>query len=195
MSYSARSRCLMCFAQCHGIYHKRGHAYAYYCLFFKYLAHVHVLDERENECLNVFLQQVQQEEGPKQTNIFLVENIMLISFKIGLIIGLLRARRSLQQYIINTYVKVENRQLDLCRNNQDTFIVHLYEGILDTLGSGENSAANVGRHVILPPSFLGGRRDMKKRYLNAMSLVQGYGKPDLFITMTCMSTGWKLNKN
>ncbi|KAK9690274.1 hypothetical protein RND81_09G117500 [Saponaria officinalis] len=39
--------------------------------------------------------------------------------------------------------------------------------------------------VILPPTFLGGPRDMKKRYLNAMSLVQKYGKPDLFVTMTC----------
>ncbi|XP_074296943.1 uncharacterized protein LOC141627609 [Silene latifolia] len=44
---------------------------------------------------------------------------------------------------------------------------------------------NVGTRVILPPTFLGGPRDMKKRYLNSMALVQRYGKPDLFVTMTC----------
>ncbi|XP_021730838.1 uncharacterized protein LOC110697766 [Chenopodium quinoa] len=50
---------------------------------------------------------------------------------------------------------------------------------------GEECAANVERRVILPATFIGGPRDLKKRYLNAMSLVQRFGKPDLFITMTC----------
>ncbi|XP_021721983.1 uncharacterized protein LOC110689507 [Chenopodium quinoa] len=50
---------------------------------------------------------------------------------------------------------------------------------------GETVAHNVGRRVILPPTFIGGPRDMKKRYLNAMALVQRYGKPDLFVTITC----------
>ncbi|XP_010669706.1 uncharacterized protein LOC104886876 [Beta vulgaris subsp. vulgaris] len=98
---------------------------------------------------------------------------------------LLRAGRCLQQYIVDMYVKIENTRLDFSRYNQETIRADLYQGILDTLESGENSAANVGHRVILPPSFLGGPRDMKKRYLNAMSLVQRYGKPDLFIIMTC----------
>ncbi|XP_074271044.1 uncharacterized protein LOC141594965 [Silene latifolia] len=61
----------------------------------------------------------------------------------------------------------------------------LYQGIIDTLELEENSACNVGKRIVLPPSFLGGPRDMRKKYLNAMALVQKYGKPDLFITMTC----------
>ncbi|XP_021851591.2 uncharacterized protein [Spinacia oleracea] len=61
----------------------------------------------------------------------------------------------------------------------------LYQGILDTVESGENNAANVGRRVVLPPTFIGGPRDLKKRYLNVMALVQRYRKPDLFVTMTC----------
>ncbi|KAK9733811.1 hypothetical protein RND81_04G093900 [Saponaria officinalis] len=98
---------------------------------------------------------------------------------------LLRAGRCLQQYIVDMYVKVENTRLDFFRNNQDTIRAELYQGIVDTLQNGEHSAANVGHRLILPPSFIGGPRDMKKRYLNAMSLVQRYGKPDLFITITC----------
>ncbi|KAK9677012.1 hypothetical protein RND81_11G116000 [Saponaria officinalis] len=98
---------------------------------------------------------------------------------------ILRAGRCLQQYIVDMYVKVENTRLDFFRNNQETIRGELYHGILDTLQARENCAANVGRRVILPPTFLGGPRDMKKRYVNAMSLVQKYGKPDLFVTMTC----------
>ncbi|XP_021744716.1 uncharacterized protein LOC110710693 [Chenopodium quinoa] len=66
---------------------------------------------------------------------------------------LLRARRCFQQYIVDMY----GRLLD----------------------------KNVGRRVILPPTYIGGPRDMKKRYLNAMALVQRFGKPDLFVTITC----------
>lgn len=42
-----------------------------------------------------------------------------------------------------------------------------------------------GRRVVLPASFIGGPRDMKARYQDAMALVQNLGKPDLFITVTC----------
>nr|GMC95880.1 uncharacterized protein LOC109215991 [Ipomoea batatas] len=45
--------------------------------------------------------------------------------------------------------------------------------------------ADVGRRVILPVSFIGGPRDMRRRYMDAMSFVQRFGKPDLFITVTC----------
>ncbi|XP_021719079.1 uncharacterized protein LOC110686798 [Chenopodium quinoa] len=76
---------------------------------------------------------------------------------------LLRAGRCFQQYIVEMYVK----------------------GLLDTIDCAEECAANVGRRVILLATFIGGPRDLKKRYLNTMSLVQRFGKPDLFITMTC----------
>ncbi|XP_021754905.1 uncharacterized protein LOC110720203 [Chenopodium quinoa] len=98
---------------------------------------------------------------------------------------LLRGGRCFQQYIVDMYVKIENTRLDFFRQNQQTIQEDLYQGILDTVEDGEKSASNVGRRVILPPTFIGGPRDMKKRYLNAMALVQRFGKPDLFVTMTC----------
>ncbi|XP_074313659.1 uncharacterized protein LOC141648846 [Silene latifolia] len=87
------------------------------------------------------------------------------------------------------YVKIENTRLDYFRNNQETIRAELYQGIIDTVGNGECRATNVGKRVILPPTFLGGPRDMKKRYLNSMALVHRFGKPDLFVTMTC-NAGW-----
>ncbi|XP_021740129.1 uncharacterized protein LOC110706516 [Chenopodium quinoa] len=98
---------------------------------------------------------------------------------------LLRAGRAFLQYITDMYIKVENTRLDFFRQNQDTIRADLYKWILDTVESGQTSAANVGHKFILPPSFIGGPRDMKRRYLNAMALMQKYGKPDLFVTMTC----------
>jgi hypothetical protein len=37
----------------------------------------------------------------------------------------------------------------------------------------------------MPSSFIGGPRDMRKRYMDAMALVRRFGKPDIFLTMTC----------
>ncbi|XP_026434651.1 uncharacterized protein LOC113332308 [Papaver somniferum] len=44
---------------------------------------------------------------------------------------------------------------------------------------------DIGKRVILPPSYTGSPRDMHQRYYDARALVQKYGKPDFFITMTC----------
>ncbi|XP_021737552.1 uncharacterized protein LOC110704077 [Chenopodium quinoa] len=98
---------------------------------------------------------------------------------------LLRAGRCLQQYIVDMYVKIENTRLDYFRHNQQKIRDDLYQRVLDSIQDGETSAINIGRRVILPPTFIGGPRDMKRRYLNAMALVQRFGKPDLFVTMTC----------
>ncbi|XP_074303772.1 uncharacterized protein LOC141638264 [Silene latifolia] len=97
----------------------------------------------------------------------------------------IRGGRLFQQFSIDMYVKMENTRLDFLRLNQDTIRADLYQGILDTLELGENSACNVGKRIVLPPSFLGEPRDMRRRYLNAMALVHKYGKPDHFITITC----------
>ncbi|XP_021761819.1 uncharacterized protein LOC110726658 [Chenopodium quinoa] len=107
---------------------------------------------------------------------------------------LLRAGRCFQQYIVDMYVKIENTRLDYFRNNQESIRVDLYKGILDSLDSGETLGYNVGRRVILPPTYIGGPRDMKKRYLNAMALVHRFGKPDLFVTITC-NANWPEIKN
>uniref|UniRef100_I1Q7F0 Helitron helicase-like domain-containing protein n=1 Tax=Oryza glaberrima TaxID=4538 RepID=I1Q7F0_ORYGL len=59
------------------------------------------------------------------------------------------------------------------------------QDVVDVLSSGETSDTAVGKRVVLPRSFPGGDRDMQRRFLNAMALVQRFGRPDYFITMTC----------
>lgn len=43
----------------------------------------------------------------------------------------------------------------------------------------------VCRRTIFSSSFVGSPGDMFQRYQDAMALVGKYGKPDMFITMTC----------
>jgi hypothetical protein len=50
---------------------------------------------------------------------------------------------------------------------------------------GEARASEVGRLVVLPRNFNGGERDVQARFLDAMTLVQQFGKPNYFVTMTC----------
>jgi hypothetical protein len=54
--------------------------------------------------------------------------------------------------------------------------------LVDVISAGETRASVVGKRVVLPP---GDDRDMMQRFLNAMAIVQRFGKPDDFITMTC----------
>ncbi|KAL8128736.1 hypothetical protein V2J09_017891 [Rumex salicifolius] len=51
--------------------------------------------------------------------------------------------------------------------------------------TSHNNASNIERRIILPPSFIGGPKDVKRKYFNVMMLVQMYEKPYLFITMKC----------
>jgi len=54
----------------------------------------------------------------------------------------------------------------------------------------EGNNCKVGKMVILPSSFNAGPRAMKERLMDAMTIMQNFGKPDLFITLTC-SPKWK----
>jgi hypothetical protein len=92
-----------------------------------------------------------------------------------------------QQWLMDMYVKVESMTLDWYSlpKHQKIIWVELYRGIVDTLKAGEAHASEVGRFIVLPKNFNGGERVVQARFLDAMTLVQRFGKPDYFVTMTC----------
>ncbi|KAJ8939878.1 hypothetical protein NQ318_023218 [Aromia moschata] len=49
----------------------------------------------------------------------------------------------------------------------------------------EASAGRIGKAYVLPALFDGGFRNVRRRYLDAMTMVARHGNPDLFITFTC----------
>jgi hypothetical protein len=90
-----------------------------------------------------------------------------------------------QQFAVDTYVKIESSRLDYYRNNQDIVRADLYQGLVDSYHMGVGDATEVGKRTVLSPTFIGGPLDMWRRYMDAMALVRKYGKPNIFLTMTC----------
>ncbi|KAL6896781.1 hypothetical protein ACP4OV_007353 [Aristida adscensionis] len=100
---------------------------------------------------------------------------------------LLFGGRLFQQWAVDMYIKIESMRLDWYSNpkHQKLIRAELYQGVVDVISAGETRASEVGKRIMLPRTFPWADRDMQQRFLNAMALVQRFGKPDYFITMTC----------
>ncbi|GKB43390.1 uncharacterized protein Tco_0888332 [Tanacetum coccineum] len=98
---------------------------------------------------------------------------------------LLLGGRLLQQFLVDMYIKMETSRLSFLEYNQSHIGADLYQGLVDCVTSGEIQPNRIEQRVVLPASFIGGPRDMRRRFLDAMILVHDDGKPDLFLTMTC----------
>ncbi|GAA0184862.1 hypothetical protein LIER_32150 [Lithospermum erythrorhizon] len=60
-----------------------------------------------------------------------------------------------------------------------------YQNVMDSIVSGVKLDRKVGTRIYLPATFIGGPRDMRHIYLDSMALVQEYGRPTIFLTITC----------
>ncbi|CAH1422521.1 unnamed protein product [Lactuca virosa] len=94
------------------------------------------------------------------------------------------------QFAVDTYIKIETTRLVFVEKNQTKIRADLYQGVVDCFNAGEAQPSRVGQRVVLPTSFIGGPRDMRRRFLDVMALVQDDGRPDIFLTMTC-NPKWK----
>ncbi|PWZ06841.1 ATP-dependent DNA helicase PIF1 [Zea mays] len=103
----------------------------------------------------------------------------------GVFNPILHGKRLFQQFAVDTYIKIENSRLDYIRKNQDRLRADLYQGLVDSMLDGDIRGEKVGKRTVLSMSFIGGPRDMRRRYMDAMALVRKFGKPDIFLTMTC----------
>jgi hypothetical protein len=103
----------------------------------------------------------------------------------GVFNPILHGKWLFQQFAFDTYIKIESSRLDLICKNQDQLRVDLYQGLVDSMLDGDIRAEKVGKRTVLSTLFIGGPRDMRHRYMDAMALVWKFGKPDIFLTMTC----------
>ena len=62
-------------------------------------------------------------------------------------------------------------------------IAEKYNGLIDAAAVGD--LVQVGRKIILPPTITGSPRFYVEKFQDAMAIVRKFGKPHLFITMTC----------
>ena len=97
-----------------------------------------------------------------------------------------QSKKLFQQYIVDLYVRVEGERLHYIREHQSELRVEQYAGLQDfVLNKARLDNMNVGRIVVLPSSFEGSPRNLIQRYQDAMAIVRVYGRPDIFLTMTC----------
>src|SRR5512138_1192270 len=92
--------------------------------------------------------------------------------------------RLCQQFFVEQFANIELQRLRLIRKEQKKLRANLYAGVVDAIAR-DCDLGHIGRYVLLPPTFTGGERYMRKQYLDAMSIVREFGKPTLFMTMTC----------
>lgn len=91
-----------------------------------------------------------------------------------------------QWYITDGYTKLEGNRLGWIAKSQDKLQAGSYKVVHDYLATmAERANSAVGSVVILPSSFVGSPRAMQQAYQDAMAIVGKFGKPHLFITMTC----------
>jgi hypothetical protein len=95
--------------------------------------------------------------------------------------------RLFQQWLMGMYVKVESMRLDWYSlpKHQKIIQAELCRGIVDTLKASQAHASEFGRLIVLPRNFNGGEYDVQAWFLHAMTLVQRFGMPDYFVTITC----------
>ena len=96
---------------------------------------------------------------------------------------LLRSRRCFQQYLVDQASKIENARMKWVLDNQKTIKAEKYNGLLDASSTGD--LANAGVKIILPPTITGSPRFYVEKFQDAMAIARKFGKPTLFITMTC----------
>ena len=91
-----------------------------------------------------------------------------------------------QQWIVDSYVKIESNRLKYLREHQSDLHVARYQGLTDYLNNrADMEGLTIGKVYILPSSFIGSPRAMKQAYQDAICICGKFGKPTYFLTMTC----------
>ncbi|XP_018404137.1 PREDICTED: uncharacterized protein LOC108780818 [Cyphomyrmex costatus] len=108
----------------------------------------------------------------------------------------LLGRRLFQQWLVDNYVKIEKDRINYCKDHQKELRTETYQGLRDYITNMANNLnGRIGKMVILPSSFIGSPRNMLQNYQDSMAIVNKFGKPDLFITMTCNPKWREIEEN
>ena len=105
------------------------------------------------------------------------------------------ARRLYLQFIVDAYTKVESNRLNFHTNVLRPQRTGQYQQIVDQMRDEDLNPDDVGQRIILSPSYTGGPRYMFEKQLNALTYVNRYGRPTLFVTMTCNPSWREITEN
>jgi hypothetical protein len=100
----------------------------------------------------------------------------------------------MQQFVVNSFVKVEESRLNYYRTHQKEIKAEKYSILFDALTNDVEHVGQMGRRIILPSSFEGSPRNLHEHTQDAIALESKYGTPTLFITMTA-NPNWEEVQN
>ncbi|KIH45089.1 hypothetical protein ANCDUO_24875, partial [Ancylostoma duodenale] len=132
----------------------------------------------------------QRVEGRKRSKLTQREYYAFLLFPRRSFNPILHAGKLMQQFVVDSWVKIEQNRLKYIRQNQAQLRADTYRGLQDFIMADLSDQGPPGRNIVSPATYTGSPRDMIAKYQDAMSIVARYGKPDLFITMTC-NPQWK----
>ena len=107
---------------------------------------------------------------------------------------IVRSGRLFHQYLVDAWVSTESSRLKWVADNQTTLKFDAYKDIRKTIMDGGNTC-RIGISRVLPASFKGSKRHFINLYQDAMATVRKFGKPDLFITVTCNANWPEIREN
>ncbi|XP_070171475.1 uncharacterized protein [Polyergus mexicanus] len=81
-------------------------------------------------------------------------------------------RRLFQQWLVDSYVKIEKDRIDYCKNHQKELRTETYQGLKDYIETMANNLnGRIRKMIILPSTFTGSPRNMLQNYQDAMAIV------------------------
>ena len=90
---------------------------------------------------------------------------------------------------------IDQERLHFICTQQKRLRITLLNGMEDALTANDKNLDlnQVGQHVFLPSSYLGGPHDMHQRYLDGMAIAQHFKKIDIFLMMTANPNWIEIN--
>ena len=98
-------------------------------------------------------------------------------------ISLLTSRHLSLQFWVDVYTCIEQNRQNWIRNNRGKLRTELYSGLQDAIERGDTRTEQVGKRIIVPSSYTGGRRNKAQNLQDAFAICCWAGYPDLNIHM------------
>ena len=96
---------------------------------------------------------------------------------------MIRGGKLSQQFFTDMMAKAERARMAYIVNNQKILKAERYKGLIDA--KDRDDLPNAGKVIILPPSVTGSPRWYVEQLQDALAIVRQYGKPTVFLTLTC----------
>jgi len=103
----------------------------------------------------------------------------------------------LQQYTVDVWSSIEQSNLNWVRHHQKKLRTNIYQGLKNAAVGNRDENMNLeqnGKHIILPLSHAGSKRQMNQLFQDSMAICWAFKKPDIFLTMTANAAWDEINE-